>query len=189
MARRFIGLVAALLITVGIVAVTDVKSRQSADMARARRAGVTAATSTTVHEPQVHLAALSAWDASPLVMPTRVPAGWQMTYAGILPAAETKEGCDPVEIDYEDPTDPDHGFVYLYEFPNDCATAMVGGTPFRAGPFRGFSRSSPEEGSVVQLTVEGTTVQATSDLSFDELKVVLQEFVPLDLSGLSAAQP
>ena len=184
MAGRIVGVIAALLIFLGVVAITDLKSETP----------VTAEQPETlprqvVAEPQVHLTAIAGWDDAPLYMPRNAPAGWELTFIGILPAAETKEGCDQVEIDYEDPADEDNGFLYLYEFPRKCAKPMQGGKPFATGPYRGSIRHSDAEGSVVQITVDATTVQATSDLNTAELQLVLQELVPLDAGALSGVQP
>jgi hypothetical protein len=187
MLRRVIGLVAALLVFLGIVAVTDINNRAtegvaSEDLARRLPEPTTA-------PPKVYLAQIASWDDSDLVMPASVPDGWSLTFAGILPASETKEGCDQVELDYEDPNDKDRGFLYLYEFPNKYAKPLPNGSPFTAGAYSGATRYSDEEGLVAQITVGETTVQATTDLSVAELRFVLEALAPLDLSGATGVRP
>jgi hypothetical protein len=135
--------------------------------------------------PGIEEEKISAWEDAPLVMPKAIPAGWELSYADILSADETTEGCAEVEIDYEDVEDPDASYLYLYEFPNSCAKPFGGEGvfPFTAGPYRGFGKTSPEEGSLVQITVGGTTLQADSDLTIAELARVLSNLVPLNLSA------
>ena len=126
---------------------------------------------------------LAAWDDSPLYMPKGIPVGWTFDGAGIAPADSTAEGCDEVELDYGDPSDPDAGYLTIYEFPVSCAKSFSGPgvTPFTAGPYSGFA-SSDEDGTLVQMTVNGkTTLQAETDLSRADLAVILKDLIPLNL--------
>lgn len=183
MVHRILGLIAAFLFLGGVAAYFDVREGQlpkSPAPARAVFASV---------EPGAAIseATIAAWEGSPLVMPKTVPAGWTLVYADVLPAPETIEGCHQFELNYEDP-DSDAGFLDLYQFPNACAQPFTGGgvTPFAAGEHRGFGRYSPDGGTLVQITVGPSTVQAHSDLSLAELTTVLAEFVALKVPPAQA---
>lgn len=134
--------------------------------------------------PGIHEAEIAAFEDSALYMPRQLPAGWKLLRAGVLAEEETVEGCAQVELEYGPTDGPSHARLSLYEFPNSCAQALGGERvqPFSAGAYRGFGRSSDEEGTVVQVTVGVTTIQASSPrLSLDEVAALLRDLVRLKL--------
>jgi hypothetical protein len=131
--------------------------------------------------PPVAAAKLAALKTA-LVMPQRVPAGWELVRAGVLSATDTEEGCAQAELAYEDQAHDKAGYLYLYEFPRACSAAPEGGTtPFAAGDYRGFRATAGDP--YVQITVGETIVQAVSDLSPTALAQTLSGLVPLALQS------
>jgi hypothetical protein len=140
--------------------------------------------------PGIEEERIAAWKDAPLYKPRAIPAGWVFDGADVLPEEVTTEGCKQVELDYEDPTDPDNGYISLYEFPVSCAEPFNGEgvVPFTAGPYAGFAQAD-EEGALVQITVGKTTLQAETDLPLDALKQVLANLVPLNLKAKPGSIP
>ena len=132
--------------------------------------------------PFVDEEALADFDDAALFQPVGIPEGWVFDGAGIAPAEDTAEGCDQASIDYADPDDPEAGYLYLFEFPVECAEPFegVGVKPFRAGSYTGGVESD-EEGTFAQITVGKTVIQADTDLSPEDLAVVLGALRPFDL--------
>ncbi len=136
--------------------------------------------------PFIDEEAVAEYQDVPLYQPAAIPEGWVLDFADVLPAEETPEGCDQVEIDYVDPEDEVAGFMYIYLFPTACAFGAPGGSEeFVAGPYRGFVEEDPEfPGELfVEIDVDGTTVQVDTDLSVEALMQVLSNLVPLDLAN------
>lgn len=133
--------------------------------------------------PGIDEEAVAAWRATALVMPKTLPRGWSLTYADLLPAAETAEGCNQFELRYEAAGEAP-GYLNLYQFPQSCAQPPAGPDviPFRAGKYEGVGLQTPDNGSLAQITVGSSAVQADTDLSLDELSTILDEFVPLRLA-------
>jgi hypothetical protein len=147
--------------------------------------------------PLVDEAELAAFTAAPLLQPAGIPAGWVFEGAFVVPADETVEGCDQVEVDYLDPDDPDSGYLYLFELPTSCADLEPPGdaAPFVVGRATGWIQADEEEGfTFAQVVVGRTVVQADTDLSPADLAAVLAELVPFDparvprpLTGIGAS--
>ncbi len=129
--------------------------------------------------PSVTQLKLASLRSTKLVMPKQLPDGWQLVGTDVLAPSETEEGCTQAALSYEDQTNPDAGYLYLYEFPSSCAQPPEGSSSlFNAGPYGGFS-SETADGPYVQITVGNTTVQAVSDLALPDLAGVLSDLVPL----------
>ena len=130
------------------------------------------------NSPAIAAAKLAAFKTAPLLMPNALPAGWELVRADVLVAADTQEGCAQAELAYEDRHHAKGGYLYLYEFPRNCAkTPASDATPFTAGNYTGFA--AVQDAPYVQITAGQTTVQAVSDLSLDELAQTLSGLVPL----------
>ena len=127
---------------------------------------------------------IAAYRDAELFQPAGLPARWVLDLADVLPAEETAEECEQVELDYVDPDDDESGYLYLYELPVTCADLSVplGASAFRAGANRGWLAVDPEVGVTAQLTVGRTVIQAETDLPPAELTRVLAELRPLDLA-------
>lgn len=134
--------------------------------------------------PSVDEERVAAYRDAPLLQPAGIPERWVLDLADVVPAEDTPEECDQVELDYVDPDDDEAGYLYLYELPVTCADLAVppGASAFRAGPNRGWVGVDPEEGVLAQLTVGRTVVQAETDLPPAELARVLAELRPLDFA-------
>jgi hypothetical protein len=132
---------------------------------------------------------IAAWKDAPLLMPKGIPVGWVFDGADVLSKDDTTEGCAEVELDYEDPNDPDAGYLSLYEFPASCAQPFSGAgvTPFSAGPYSGFADTS--DGVLVQFVVGKTAIQAESDLTVAQLATVLKNLVPFSFKTKLEAIP
>lgn len=135
--------------------------------------------------PFVEEEQLAAFDDVPVFQPAGIPEGWVLAYAGVLPAEETPEGCDQVELDYTDPDDLEYGYLTLYQLPTTCAFGDVPeeSVPFQAGPHRGWVVADEYEGyayTYAEIVVGQTLVQADTDLSATDLAAVLAELRPLD---------
>jgi hypothetical protein len=132
--------------------------------------------------PAIDEEGIAAFTESALYMPKTLPKGWKLVRAVVLAEGETVEGCAQVELEFGVLDGPDSGGLTLYEFPNSCSQPLDGEgvAPFTAGRYRGFGRSSEAEGTVVQITVGITTLQATThELTLQELAAVLKDLVPL----------
>ncbi len=134
--------------------------------------------------PSIEEERVAAYRDAPLLQPVGIPERWVLDLADVVPAEDTFEECEQVELDYVDPDDDESGFLYLYELPVTCADLTVppGASAFRAGPNRGWLGVDPEEGVTAQLTVGRTVIQAETDLPPAELTRVLAELRPLDLA-------
>lgn len=133
--------------------------------------------------PGIDEAGLAAWNDAPLYVPRRLPARFRLVRGGVIPKQETEEGCPQTELGYEDPTDPDSRFLYLYEFPRACAREPSSPDVmfFRAGNYTGFAQRFADGNTRAQITVRETTVQADSSLSLDDLSKTLADLVPFVL--------
>jgi hypothetical protein len=128
--------------------------------------------------PLVDEEELAGFTAAPLLQPAAIPEGWVFDGAYVLPAEETVEECEQVELDYIDP-DSEDGFLWLYELPIDCADLAPerGSVAFPGRP--GWVLD--EDGFVsAQIVVGRTVVQAQTDLEPADLAAVLAELVPFD---------
>ena len=130
--------------------------------------------------PGIEQAQVAAFKDTELYMPKAIPAGWKLVRAVVLPAEETKEDCAQVELQYADPASPGRNYLSLYQFPIGCLLPFDG-EPFAAGAYRGYGRSSKEEGTLVQITVGATTLQAKTTLSLQELAALLKNLTRLKL--------
>ncbi len=132
---------------------------------------------------------IAAWKDSPLLMPKGIPVGWVFDGADVLSKDDTTEGCAEVELDYEDPNDPDAGYLTLYEFPASCAQPFsgTGVSPFTAGPYSGFADTS--DGVLAQFVVGKTAIQADTDLTVAQLATVLKNLVPFSFKTKLEAIP
>ncbi len=119
------------------------------------------------------------------------PSGGVLDFADVIPAEDTLEECDQVEVDYIDPDDEEAGYLYLFQLPVTCADPKppAGAQPFRAGANRGWITVDPEDGVQAQLVVGRTVLQADTDLVPAELARVLAQLVPLDFSVTPAGIP
>jgi hypothetical protein len=125
-----------------------------------------------------------AFRAAPLYQPRGIPEGWVLELADVIPAEDTVEGCEQVELDYTDPHDPEYGYLWLYQVPATCRGLVTpdGAQAFRAGAYRGWVLVDPEYGTFAQVTVGATVVQADTDLTSADLARVLGDLVPLDFA-------
>ena len=94
--------------------------------------------------PGLEEEAIAAWKGVSLYMPKAIPVGWALDYADVLPADDTVEGCEQVEIDIS-PVDVDFSadefpYLWIYLLPTSCAEDFTGPgvKAFRAGPYSGF---------------------------------------------------
>lgn len=134
--------------------------------------------------PGIDEEAIAEYQDAPLYQPRGIPQGWVLSLAEVIPADESDNGCDQVEIDYFDPVDEYYGYLYLYEMEADCAdlTAPPDSEPFTAGPNRGWVESYDGQGAYAQIVVGRTVIQAETDLSVDDLRRVLAQLRSLDLT-------
>ena len=141
--------------------------------------------------PEIDEEAVANFKDAPLLQPRAIPEGWEQTYATVLEADETEEDCRQVEVDYEDPDDPEDGYLYIYELPRACADLDPPrrSRPFRAGPNSGWIDEDDEDGVRAQLVVGATVLQVDTDLDPAVLATVLSQLVPLDLNKPPTAQP
>jgi hypothetical protein len=123
---------------------------------------------------------VAAFTDAPLYMPKTLPPGWKLVRADVLSEDETTEGCAQVALRYADPAAPESRYLSLYEFPVGYLLPFDG-KPFTAGKYRGYHRSTPEGDTLVQMTVGGTTLQAQTTLSVQELAALLQNLAQLRL--------
>lgn len=135
--------------------------------------------------PQVNEEAIGAFDASPVLVPAAIPSGWLLTLADVAPADETAEGCEEVTIDYESSGDSEGGYLYLFVFDTDCEGLDLvpppGAEDFRPGRAdEGYVVGSPEDGWLAQFVVDGTVIQADTDLDPKELAQVMERLVVFD---------
>ncbi|MGC1513203.1 MAG: hypothetical protein WA797_09840, partial [Acidimicrobiales bacterium] len=135
--------------------------------------------------PQVNEEAIDAFDASPVLVPAAIPSGWLLTLADVAPADETAEGCEEVTIDYESSGDSEGGYLYLFVFDTDCEGLDLvpppGAEDFRPGRAdEGYVVGSPEDGWLAQFVVDGTVIQADTDLDPRELAQVMERLVVFD---------
>jgi len=131
------------------------------------------------------------YDKASLLQPAGIPTGWALTGAEVLPAKDTAEGCDQVELDYEDPNNAEAAYLTLYELPVGCADKEVpdGARAFAAGPARGWVQVDKEQGVSAQILLGTTAVQADTDLPPEELAKVLEHMVGLDFKVKPAPIP
>ena len=132
---------------------------------------------------------VAAYRDAPLFQPRGIPDGWALDTATVVPADESVEDCDQVELDYLDPDDDENGYLTIYEMPPDCPDhTPIGGTPFTAGPHAG---SYVEEDGELQaeIVIGGTLVQVQTDLPPSDLAIVLADLLPLDLGVTPAPLP
>lgn len=139
-----------------------------------------------------------------LYQPRGIPEGWVLDYADALPAEPELpgdfpglegpglegpgpdpfgHGCDMVEVDYVDPHDEVHGYLYLYQGDVACmdVSAPAGSRAFTAGTHRGWVEEDLEYGYVyAQIVVGDTVIEADTDLSPDSLAQVLSRLRGLD---------
>jgi hypothetical protein len=141
--------------------------------------------------PEIDEEAVANFKDTPLVQPRAIPEGWEQTFATVLEEDETEEECRQVEVDYEDPEDPDSGYLYMYELPGSCADLEPPrrSRPFRAGPNSGWIDDDEEEAVSAQLVVGTTVLQIETDLDPDVLAAVLSQLVPLDVAKPPPGQP
>lgn len=138
----------------------------------------------------VDAAAVGAYPAAPVLQPGGIPPGWVLSYAGVIEAARTAEGCDQVELDYLWPENRARGYLYLWQFDVPCADMAVpgGALAVRIGGHEGWIMAEGREARA-QMVVGPTVVQVVTDLSLEGLVRILQGLVPLDLSQPPPAVP
>lgn len=126
---------------------------------------------------------VGAFDAVGRVQPHGIPEGWTLDQATVLPPEETVEGCEQLEIYYARSGDSEGGYIDLFEFPAPCADPdpPPGAQPFAPAVGGGWVLSSAD-GTSAQIKVGDTVVQAETDLSVEELTLVLAGLDPLDLA-------
>src|SRR5262249_55445278 len=92
--------------------------------------------------PDIKEEKVAAFKDAPLLQPAGLPKGWVLSGADVLSPDETTEHCPEVEVDYEDPTNQDSGYLTIYEFTPSCANpaAPPGASGFAAGPYRGYAQ-------------------------------------------------
>lgn len=137
--------------------------------------------------PDLEEEALANFKEAPLLMPAALPDGWRITYADVIPAAETAENCRQAEIDFDDPDDPDGRYLWIYEMAPACGEETVpkGAKPFVAGGRAGWYRLEDIEGAEVlvgNLRVGDTLLAFETDLEPADLAVVLGDLRPLDFA-------
>jgi len=126
---------------------------------------------------------VAAFDAVGRLQPHGIPEGWTLDQATVLAPDETAEGCEQLEIHYARPDDSEGGYIDLFEFPAPCADPdpPPGARPFVPAVGGGWVLSGAD-GTSAQILVGGTVVQAQTDLSAEELTLVLAGLDPLDLA-------
>ena len=141
--------------------------------------------------PSVEEERVAGFADAPLLQPAGIPERWVLDFGDVIPADDTAEECDQVELDYVDPDDEDGGYLYLYELPLTCADLQppAGSQPFQAGPNRGWVVADPEEGVTAQIRVDRTVLNVDTDLVPAELARVLGQLVPLDFAVAPAPIP
>jgi hypothetical protein len=132
--------------------------------------------------PSVDEEAIAAFKDAPLYMPRGIPDGWAFSAARVFDADETTEGCREAMLGYENPNDPNAGYLEIYQFPLSCERPMTGSgvVAFSPGGHAGTAQTG-DEGSFAQIHVGKTVVQAETDLSLEDLGAVLETLVPLNL--------
>ena len=76
--------------------------------------------------PSVDEEAIAAFKDAPLFMPRGIPDGWTFSAARVFDADETTEGCREAMLGYENPNDPNAGYLEIYQFPVSCERPMTG---------------------------------------------------------------
>ncbi len=134
--------------------------------------------------PNIEEESIADFDDAPLLQPRGIPEGWVLDYADLVPADESDDGCEQVELDYIDPDDESYGYLYLYESASDCADtdAPPDSEPFTAGANRGWIESYDDEFTYAQIVVGGTVITVDTDLSPQSLARVLGQLRALDFS-------
>ncbi len=135
--------------------------------------------------PEIDEEALEKFTDAPILVPEAIPAGWVLGFAGVLSAEETVEECEEASIDYGDPENPEGAYLELYVFSADCdgldLVAPTGSEEFRPSKAsEGYVAGNPDEGWHAQFIIDGTVIQATTDLNPEELATVLAKLVIFD---------
>lgn len=121
------------------------------------------------------------YDLAPVVQLGRIPEGWLVSGAYVLPAEDTVEGCEQVALDYVDPDEPDAGYLWVYVLPTSCAGPEVpsGATALQTPAGAGWAE---EDGGAVFVQVESgdTTIQLDTDLPLFEVLTLLEWLEPFD---------
>lgn len=139
--------------------------------------------------PHLNEAAVAGYRDTGLYMPQTIPTGWELTYADVIPADETAEGCAQVELDYE-PSDPDDDtYLYLYFVPLSCAEVPDAVQRFTAGRYPGFIVTEDGSSLAAVLVDNRTVMQADTNLSPDALRDIIDTLVPLDLGAKPLEAP
>lgn len=135
--------------------------------------------------PEIDEEALEKFTDAPILVPEAIPAGWVIAFAGVLPPEETVEECEEASIDYGDPENPDGAYLELYVFSADCdgldwpgSTGLKEFRPSNAS--EGYIAGNPDDGWHAQFIIDGTVIQATTDLNPEELATVLAKLVIFD---------
>lgn len=133
--------------------------------------------------PGIQEEKVAAFKDAPLFQPAALPTGWVLTGADVLSADETAENCPEVEVDYEDPTSQDSGYLTIYQLAASCAdpTAPPGSSAFVAGPYRGFAQVDQGE-TDAQFLAGRTVIQVQTDLTPAQVAQVMGHLVPLNLA-------
>src|SRR4029079_8804994 len=126
---------------------------------------------------------VAAFRGAPLFQPAALPKGWVLTGADVLSPDETAEDWPEGEIDYEDATSQDSGYLTMYELAATCAdpTAPPGSSAFVAGSYRGFVQVDQGEPDA-QFSAGRTVIQVQTDLTPAQLAQVMARLVPLNLA-------
>ncbi len=135
--------------------------------------------------PGINEQALSSFKDSEILSPGAIPAGWVLNYADVLSAEETVEGCPQVSLGYGNPDDPEGGYLDLYIFSIECKgydpDGGTGSEEFKpGGATEGYISGSDSDGTFAQFVIDGTVIQADTDLTSDEFKQVISSLVKFD---------
>ncbi len=135
--------------------------------------------------PGINEAALNSFKDSEILVPAAIPAGWLLDYADVLSAEETTEGCPEASIGYGNPDDPEGGYLDLYLFSSECEgydpDGGIGSEEFTPGrATEGYISGSDSDGTFAQFVIDGTVVQADTDLTPEEFKQVISSLVKFD---------
>ena len=141
--------------------------------------------------PGIDEEVIADYDDTALYQPVALPEGWLLDTAYILGEDETTSGCEEVNTFFADEEylDPQsnvfEGYLDIYQFPVTCLNGDLGdGDPFVAGQYTGVV-TELEDGSyeVVRILVGETVVEVDTDLSLEDLAVILAELEPLDVES------